>query len=280
MIQSWLPVVGISVAGLTFAGVGLIPLYFGRKIRKRNKEVEATETTAISDLQPGTARIEGTARPIEGESHVQAVMADREGLARSFDIANFNMRGNNAYESIHVENEAVPFHIEDGTSAVRVDPPTSEVSISSMSMKTIPPTDGRYVLETVEQTEVPTNEDPPDTIRQYEAEHEVDSATQYEVAGIEGSYRRRYLEGLLEPDDTVIVRGEIQQGEGWDEPDYVVKGETDPESFLLSNKPVEEVVQEDSVKGMILYWGGLLAVIGGLVGAVISSIAWLFVSVV
>ena len=276
MVRPWVVGLGFTAVPLLIVGVGLVLFRRGRAVRERNQEIKESETTPICDVQPGTVKVGGIAKPIQGEEgRVRGIQTKMEGIARSLEIAILGGRRQNTWETVFAEHDAVPFLVDDGTGKVRVDPPTSSAAKSTQGTSKGPPTTGRYVLEADARTEVEAGEEAPERLQQYQDDHGINSVLRGEIAGIGGTYQRRYSEGFVEPGDEVTVRAEYHETPAdWDTQKYVLGAGDNPDSFLISNKPEEAVGTEDSTWGTIMYVGGIVGIGTGVLAIIGIWLVW------
>lgn len=258
MVESWLFGVVASVFGLASVVVGLFMVRTGRRMRARNEGIDGTETTAVGDLEPGTARVRGAASRIESEGLAEGVTVRGDALVTVFEAERYSGGKGANWRTVYEERDAVPFVVDDGTGELRVDPPT----------------DGRLDLAVAGRTRVGPGEDPPAPVqRLVDRESAIDEANEREVFGLQMGERRRYTEGVVAPGDEVVVYGELRRDDaGWDGTEFVLDGEPDPGSFLLSNKPDEQLESEATMRGgfgFLVTASGVMSIVFGLAVAVV-----------
>ena len=253
----------ISFFGVGFMIFSLIPLLgglfvanLGRKTKNRSKRIKETETTEISELQPGTVEVKGKARPTEEDSTFLSPINRDEVLATKVMVERYESHGSETggggWKTIHEEKQAVPFIVDDGTGEVRVEPPSSSE---------------QQMLAELNREKVPGGQEPPETIREFvERESEIDETSNTSVGPLSLGERRRYSEGSIQPGEEVYVLGRAREEDaGWGESSYVIGEPTASGDFIMSDKPEEQLIKEGKWGGLLLYVvGGISAFVGGL----------------
>jgi hypothetical protein len=249
---------GWSGFSLVFVVLGLYTANRGRVERARSKQIATTETTPIRNLEPGTVEIKGTAHPTDEGAVLNSPIERANALATYVKIEEWehsNQSGGN-WKTKHEKTQVVPMIVEDDTGQVRVDLPR----------------DGDLIVEET-QTEVAGGEEPPEAVRRYvEGERSVDERDQYDLGPISLGDRRRYSEGWIEPGEEVYVLGNAREKEAdWGERVFVIDEPDDSDTFVLSDKSEDDLIQEGK-------WGGrILLAIGGfiiVIGALFTVIPW------
>lgn len=243
--------------GLLLLRRGLLNIYAGRKFRTYGRRIAGAEPRAVGDLQPGRARVEGTARPTDTGDSVEAPVSESDALAMVFGVEKyeaslfslssteevFSLFSISGYEEVFEHCEAAPFVVEDDTGAVVIDAPP----------------EGEFDIDT-DATDIGIGERPPDRIRRFVER----VAGEYADDLLSESERRRYQEGLVEPSDEVTVVGEVREGgTGWSDAEYAITGGSEPESFVLADTPADDLIKNMNQAGVFLYvFGGVSSVIG------------------
>lgn len=123
---------------------------------------------------------------------------------------------------------------------------------------------------------VPPDEEPPPAIQSFvERAREVDESSGQSLGPLSVGPRRRYSEGVLEPGESVYVLGRARETDAdWDGRDYVVDQHAAGE-FVVSDKPPDELVTEQSARGTLYLSVGAIVAGTGVVGLLISIVFFL-----
>jgi hypothetical protein len=243
----------MAIVGKLFLSFFVVPFALGGGYllkgtydrRREASGLEASETTAVGELQPesGCTVIEGTARAT-GEKRVEAAMIDREGVYVYTQIEERSARevGENtgpSWETVYTDSESVPFVIDDGTGEIPVE-------IPEQGATTLDP----------ETYDADHGEEPPEPVRRWL--QTIDSSPGNEV-----DPHRAYKQGVIEDGETVYAKGEpVGNGE------LVFTGDTQPEEFLLTDMSLDELAEQENVSIAASILGAVLLTIG-LVGLAI-----------
>ncbi|WP_135822832.1 GIDE domain-containing protein [Halostella litorea] len=259
MVESLLSRVAISGVSMIFVVVGLYMLNTGRTARARSERIDDTETTAVRELQPGTAEVKGVARPAADGDVMESPITESEALATHVEMEEWESsgQGGGSWTTKHEDRAAVPMVVDDGTGEVRVDLPA----------------DGDLNVEK-SRWKVGSGDEPPERIERYlEAESEIDTATRRDIGPLSIGERRRYSEGLIEPGEEVYVLGAAREEQSdWGERSYAIDATTDSGDFVLSDKSESELVNEGKRGGLVLLAFGVVFLLSGLFGTVIPWI--------
>ena len=250
--------VGWSGFSLLFVVTGLYLANTGRKRWERSRRVAGTETTAIRDLQPGTAEVKGTADLAGGATLLESPLSKRDALATRVLVEEYHSssEGGGNWKCIYEETDSVRTTVDDGTGEATVDLPA----------------DGDLEVE-LTRTKVGPGEEPPAAIRQYvEGETDLDAATRREIGPLSVGDRRRYSHGEVEPGESVYVLGNAREEPGdWGERNFVIDEPTPAGDFILSDKSEQTLVEENRSGGLLLLaFGAVFA----LSGAMFTTVPW------
>jgi len=249
----------ISGFSMIFVVVGLLLANKGRKRRAKSQRIAETETTPIRQLQPGTVEIKGVAKPADEAGALESPISKGEALATYVEVEEWESsgQGGGSWTTKHEDQTAVPMIVDDGTGEVRVE---------------LPP-DGTLNVETI-QTKVGPGDEPSEPIKRYlEAEDAIGEASRGSLGPLNYGDRRRYSEGMIEPNEEIYVLGRAREERaGWGERNFVIDEPTDAGDFVLSDKSESQLVTEGKRGGLFyLGFGGLFA----LVGSVFAVAPWL-----
>lgn len=203
-------------------GLGAFTFVFGWREFRKLQLARNTPKSKVRSLAIGAAEIEGQARPVDEPltsplTGTGAVLYELE-----IEKKSRNSQGSSSKLSFR---DHVPFRVDDGTGAVRVNPNGAEL-----------------VLETEETVEVPEGEDPPDTLAEWARQERFLEGTRYDPDAdpepmTEGSFyrmlssqdpdlveelstpskRRRVItERVLAVDESAYVWGAAHRREGAD----------------------------------------------------------------
>lgn len=249
-----LSIVNLIVSGV--AGVvvivGLITLNKGRRSRKLASEMGDTEVSRVQDVEPGPVKLEGVATPTQADGTLVGPLSGQEALATSINVKG-NDR-NHDWLTLHQDRQAVPFHVDDGTGVARVDPITDPLNLEGEGL-------------TVE-----AGEEPPPKVHQFAERVNMDKEMREQLIS---DGRHEYWEALIEPGEEVFVYGEAREATNTTgDAEYVIDGELDPTSFVLSDKSGSVNVESEGTLGILLYVVGAfmfgiggIVLLGGLTGA-------------
>lgn len=249
MVQDLLIKLGWSGFSLVFLIAGLYTMKRGREERAQSERFINTKTNEISDLQPGTVEIKGSAHLAADATAIESPIRKNEALATHVEIEQWESSGQGGHwETIHEAQQTVPLTVDDGTGTVRVEFPSyGELNVEA------------------NRTEVGSGDEPPEEIKQYlQREDAVDEATRHEAGPISIGERRRYSEGMIEPGEDVYVLGNARKAHAASgEQEYVIDMPAETGDFVLSDKTEEDLVREGKRAGLVsLAFGGLLTVLG------------------
>jgi hypothetical protein len=240
----------VSLGSIVFLVVGLVTMNKGRKERAESTRMEEIETTRIRDVSPGPVEVKGTVHGTEDSTLQAAPFSDTDALAVSVEVQEWHTGGEGGgnWKTIFEEETAEPIYVDDGTGEILVELPA----------------DGGLNLEQ-DEWKVEAGDDPPQAIRTYvENEPDLDLPEGHDLGPLSTGERRRYREGVLEPDEDVYVLGTVSEtGAGWDTRTYVIGEPTVDGDFVLSDKSEAQLVKEGKRGGLVfLAFGGLLTAVG------------------
>lgn len=240
----------ISIGSIVFVIVGLITMNKGRKEWVQSERIAETETTQVRDIKPGVVEVKGSAQLTEDATVRKSPLTNTDAIAVHVEVKEWDTDGHGAgnWKTIFEESTAEPMFVEDGTGEVLVELPT----------------EGELNLEETE-IKVDSDDEPPEAVRQYVAEKtEIDIPERRDIGPLSIGERRKYLEGVLEPDEDAYVLGTARKTDaGWDQRGYVIDEPTESGDFILSDKSESDLLNEGKRGGLIfLVFGGLMAVVG------------------
>lgn len=236
--------------GLFFVGVGCHVINIGYKQYARSNRITDTNTTSISNLQPGTVGVEGVVYPSEDATIIKSPIGMDDALVARVKVEKNTGGSGTNWKLIHEEIVREPLIVDDGTGEIRVEFPV----------------DGELVVEQM-QTEVQSGHEPPERIQRYiENEPNVTEVTKRSYGPLGVGEHRRYTEEIIRPRENVYVLGtarEILGSEG--EQQYLVDEPTEAGDFIVSDKSKQELVQQlKQIGSKRLAAGGFFVFIGTL----------------
>lgn len=216
---------GITLIGVLFALSGVQHYFEGERIN-------AEKITPIENIEPGSVAISGTIRQ-GGDGALTAPFTDRDCVAFEYRVTEVEGKAAGSEPVLSRGAESIPFVVADSTGRVPVSPETAELD-----------------LEKEEEIVVPREEEPPGPIAQFLSNREsIGEPTDPMVDIFDSSVgSRTYYERLLETGEDVYVFGNAtrEQRKTFGAHDFAIGtgvegGNPNPETFIISDKPREEV---------------------------------------
>ena len=243
---------------LLVVAVGAWLLYRGLTLRRQRKLMENTPTTDVWHLDLGPAEINGTARPVEGET-LRAPFTDEPCLAAEWEIEEWDESGK--HSSWHTEGRGTvsvsAFAVEDETGSILVRPDGATFDIDELAEDTI---------------EVGGPDDPPQPIREFLSSDATPGTSDRPLVESldwgkqEGD--RRYHQHLLKPGEEVYVYGTVHPRGDWGPPnrpehmEIRKADERDEPMFLISDRPQEDLVRSRTFALWRIPVGLVVALVG------------------
>lgn len=224
------------LGGGVFALIGLGAMWQGYNRLGRTGEVSTGGATAVRDLQPGEwTQVEGTAGRTEANP-LPAQIAGTEGFVVETEV----LRNSTNNRLAHRQLDAVPFELDDGTGAVRVDPPEDIMDYAfgfGQGAIGVPgkveTTRAEYHLD---ETVVDDFDGVPDGVQAW-------ADTQAEHMDRLPNSLRECRQGVVEPGDSVVVYGKVGRHPDANpgSPSFTIDGGGDPDRFVLSDAGVQAI---------------------------------------
>ncbi|GAA0648198.1 E3 ubiquitin ligase family protein [Salarchaeum japonicum] len=239
---------------------------YGRRQHRRRALVEATETTAVRDIrEEGRVELKGTVR---SDSTFDAPIRGDPAVLSAWEVEEWDEGGSSDMWETRAEGVyATPFTLDDGTGNVTIDIGThvddtstgtgiDDIQVSAIDVDRFLST-GVTVGDVIAALDdfgveltVPPDTEPPERITEF-VRGETSVATQADsitnVIDIGNAHgERRYYEGTLSPGDDVYVLGHARASETAThplKPEDVVVEPIDGETFIVSDKPEDELVE-------------------------------------
>lgn len=196
---------------------------------RRLQLIRNTPTSRVRSLAMGPVELYGTTEPID-DNVLSSPFSGEDCLMYKYKIEEYRMVGDDRdWVTVDVGRDGVPFHLDDGTGRVVVDPEGISLNI---------PRDELYSVE--------DDESPP----------EISGGS---LGFVSASNDRRYHEYYIRPGEEVYVYGEAMRRDG----EVVVNKRADTPMFMVSDSSEEELV-EGTRNSVVLSTGGglVLAAIG------------------
>lgn len=235
-----------TIALLIFFGVGLYLAYNGFQKWQRKRLMQDTPTEKVRSAAAGRTELTGTCEPIDGVGTIDQPFSDGDCVVATYKIAEWDDTGDDSHwETLDSGTLLVPFHLDDGTGRMRVEPePDATYEISSANTEQIRVSDGQT---------------PPDAIAEFlkADRNENDSLFGDLLDGgpsVRGSDDRRYTQSVLPPGANVYLLGGAEPG---DDGQLVLGRDEASEEFVIADQPEEEVVSEYSWEAPAQIAGGI-----------------------
>ncbi len=254
-------VAATAVVGVLLVVAGVVAAGYGYRRRRRRQAIAAVETTDALRVTPGPAEVYGEAVP--AESPLRAPFTDEDCVLAEWEIEEWEESGD--HSSWRTEGSgtlAAPFHVDDGTGRVLVQPEAATVDLSGPR----------------ETVEVGVDETPPEPIRSFiELEATPGEPDEALIGALDWGTQvgdRRYHQRVLRPGEAAFVHGTATRAgaESFGDPDIEVvetadDGHPDAEVFLVADGTESEVLERRRDAVVYLAAGALAVVVG--VGTVV-----------
>jgi len=265
-----------------FVTLGAVGLYTGWTRRRIHARMVAAESTAVEDCtSPGVVELEGSATAIDDS--FSAPVSGREAVVAAWTVEEWDERGDRSrWREVARGIESPGFDLDDGTGTVAVAPVsrrdtagkwTQTVGVSAENGVRIDDTMVEFATFSVE-TELAPDADPPATLRRLHADHGLyeDTGSVTNAVDIGKKHgRRRYTEGVVEPDDSVYVLGRIESLSGDDAPFRPEEATLTPPTdglFVVSDQDEATLESKFDTAARTRMAAGAVSVAVGLVGLV------------
>jgi len=246
---------------------GVVGMVHGFRRRRQRNLIEETPTQDVESLSVGVAEQNGRARPHPEHGTIPSPFSGADCLLAQWEITEYESDDDGGHwDTVARGVESVPFHLDDGTGRLLVDPREDVV----------------FDLDETREprVDVEAGEDPPGPVRAFlRREPSVGNAGEpllnvLDLGNAEGD--RRYYQHLITPDESVYAFGYVEPREGVsspDNPENLVLRKTPEEDadlepmFMLADKSEQRLVEER--KHAVLWIpGGALVSTAGLAGLV------------
>lgn len=237
-IETWLY---ISLAFVV--GVGLFTSGFGEY--RRRSLVANTPTSKVRSLAMGTVELQGSAKARERDL-LESPITRTDCVLYRYEVEEYRRSGDDSrWVTVDSERQVRPFHLDDGTGDVLVDPEGADLRL---------PRDERIEAEDFD--------DLPEPAQEFVREND-------EVDVQDGWFDndRRYTEWRIEPDQTVYVFGEALPREGEastvNSENAVINEDRSTPMFVVSDQRESELLSSMTRRTVGLIVGGFLLAVGG-----------------
>lgn len=230
--------------GGCFTVVGLAAAGFGWQQRKHKTLVTDTPTTEIRTLDSeGPVELQGTiSEPTDGSGFVSPISQTTDAVFTTWKVEQWSAdsdRDGSTWANIARGIDSVPFYLDDGTGQVRVE-------IGERSSDVTQEFDEVPIVEKVD-----VDSQPPMHIRTFEDENGLPERSGSSGTLLPSSGRkygdRRYSEHTLTTGEDIYLLGHVRAAEGATmplHPEDTVVAPTENETFLLSDLPEDELMQQ------------------------------------
>jgi len=235
--------------------IGLAIVYGGFRKWQQMRLMQDTPTEKVRSAAVGRTELTGTAKPIEAEGTIARPFTDGECLVATYEIEEWENDADDdggSWNTLDSGTLFVPFHLDDGTGRMCVEPePDATYEISEENRTRI---------------RVGTGRSPPGEVRSF-FDRQYDESDEGLLGGLlfggpdaRGSDKRRYTQEIIPPGEEVYLLGGAQPaGEArGDTPTRLVLGKDDAsDEFIVSDHTEGELVSRYrwTAPGMIV--GGL-----------------------
>jgi hypothetical protein len=275
-----------ALPGIIGVALGAFALVWGYNRRSYHQAIAGTPTTRVLDVdQPGRVELKGEVVPVDDDPALEAPLSGESCVAAGWKIEEWEESGDNAsWHTIGEGYEAVPFHVDDGSAEIRVEPGsdadasnwTSNLSFGDLDESV--DVDGVTVdFERLAVEHQLAPEDPkPGHVEEFErrvagVSEQTDSITNIiDVGNAHGE--RKYNEGTIHAGDDVYLLGTVAARDGDAHPDRrlhpsdaVVRPGDD--EFILSTRSEAALLDKSRyglpamVLGAVLFAAGVGALV-------------------
>lgn len=241
----------IAIFGLMFGAFSL----YGSWERFRDVQlVRDTPTSTVRSLAVGAAEVKSEAHAVaeplvspltQQEACSYAVRVEEHRPDKHDDGSD--------WQTVFFTHESVPFHVDDGTGRVRVEPEEAD-----------------FEVEREKVFELDDGELPPEEVREWAREHDVGGRHLTSAS----SYDRKYYERVLAEGESAYVFGGAQRREDGDfaenERNLVMREHRGTERFIVSDKSEGHLLEDEIVETAGVLALALVCLGYGGMGALVS----------
>ncbi len=229
------------------AGFGAFSFFRGFKLLRDKRLIENTPTSKCRSVALGLAEVTGTA---QGTLTVPSLITNMPCFCSQVRVERYVKRDKNSgWEKVHEEDLTIPFHVQDDTGSVRVDPAGAELNIKCEFEYSTDSGTGALLgmtLERMGKASLSTGMIPGKFM----------SFCSARGVGFHG--RMRFFERNLSPGDTVYVLGSAEEVKGVeDEHDRVIfrKGKHHP-WYVIAEASEKELLSQMGKSTLLHIFGG------------------------
>lgn len=240
---------------------GVAGMVHGFRLRKQRNLIQETPTEDVESLSAGVSEVAGTARPHPEHGTIPAPFSEDECLVAEWEIEEYESDDDGGHwETVARGVESVPFHVDDGTGKLLVDPHEDAV------------------LDVDEDAEprirVDSGESPPSAVESFVAREPSVGASGDSLLGVlnfGSAGDRRYYHHLIRPGEEVYAFGYVEPREGVsspNNPENLVLRKTPEEDsdlepmFMIADKSEETLIEEREHAGLWIPGGALVSTLG------------------
>lgn len=237
-LETWFYIMAAFVVG-----VGLFTSGFGEYRRRRL--VADTPTSKVRSLAMGTIELQGDAKAKERDL-LESPITNTSCVLYRYEVEEYRESGDDSrWVTVDSGREVRPFHLDDGTGDVLVDPEGADLRL---------PRDARIRAEGFDEL--------PEPAQEFVREND-------EVDVQDGWFTddRRYTEWRIEPDQTVYVFGEALPRDGeastFNPDNAVVNESRSTPMFVVSDQRESELLSSMTRRTIGFILSGFLLAVGG-----------------
>lgn len=263
----------INGLGLLFGGIGFVA---GWRTFRQRQLIRNTPTSKVRSLAVGAAEVKGEAHPADEPlvsplTHEEACMYDLEVEEYHPDDG-----GGDWHTVLHLE-DAVPFHLDDGTGEILVEPEDASLHIEVEEKVRVddgcepPPALGEWAESRglVDDADAPEPEGVTDKVKDLVASQFADDAEKHLVR--DSRHDRRYTEKVLAVGERTYVWGGAEPLEDARSKEnarnLVIRRHPGTDTFLVSDRSERELANEKLVGTVFLLCLGIVGIPYGVLGS-------------
>jgi hypothetical protein len=235
------------IALAVFFFVGLYIIYNGFNTWQRMRLIQDTPTEKVRSAAVGRTELTGTGKPIDGP--LERPFTSGDCLVATYEIEEWEEddddNGGN-WETVESGALVEPFHIDDGTGQMRVEPEE----------------DATFEIEgNRNRIRIGSTEEEPPEIQAFLREHTNQSVGSDGLSGLVFGEQRRYTERYIEPGEELYLFGAAESRDdvqGTDSDLLVLRRDDGTDEFIIANQDEQELVSSYKWLAPAKMVGGLL----------------------
>lgn len=266
----------VNGSGLLFGGLGFV---LGWRAFRQRQLIRDTPTSKVRSLAVGAAEVKGEAHPVD--EPLVSPLTHREACMYDLEVEEYHPDddGSDWHTVLHLE-ETVPFHLDDGTGEVLVEPGGASLHVEVEEKTRVddgdepPPALGRWAEDQglVDDADAPEPEGVTDKLKDLVASQFADDAEKHLVR--DARHDRRYTEKVLAAGEETYVFGGAEPLEDARSKEnarnLVVRRHPGTDTFLVSDRSERELANEKLVGAVLMLCLGVV----GLPYGILGSLRW------